>query len=578
MRIKKLFNLVFTFFLILVFASLLTALWHFRVHPILNGTLIIESQPGHATVSVDGKQFLTPTVIAPLSFGWHRIVVSKENFLSQSKMVFLFPFQRVYLNFRLKGAIATLIVNSLPNQAEVFLDDKPLGKTPIENLSVEAEKDLKISCYRDGFLKREEKIFLQEGEQKVVSCELVPQNLLFVRDGFLYLAHLDGSNLNKVSEEAVFGNSAFFFGDQEHILFLKKEKKTEKLPGEAQEVSSEVGLPAVFDIKNKAPSILLDRPMAEIVPSSSHHLAALVEAKREAGSSDYQPSGRIYLLELPNLPRLSFLYDLGQPAGQLLFSDDDKYLAVLTANKLVILEVASRQKIFESSFPRMPFLDKNAPYLSWSKDSQSLFYAPVFIALLASEEEKKQFAKSFTDGMTYLLSFSLPEKKLKTLVSSKTSFSSSSYFFLLSLDGKKLLYKAVRRDKTQAALSELKIEDFSFYLKDLETNNEMAVLPEIESDALILDSLLLSNLSYLLVSTENKTAIYEFNWQTGGSRMLAEIPLPVKKARFYLSGRENLYAALFEPQDKKEPRVNFYKIEDGFQLKLEDTFGFPDSL
>jgi hypothetical protein len=202
----------------------------------------------------------------------------------------------------------------------------------------------------------------------------------------------------------------------------------------------------------------------------------------------------------------------------------------------------------------------------------------VFIALLASEEEKKQFAKSFTDGMTYLLSLSLPEKKLKTLFGSKTSFSSSSYFFLLSFDGKKLLYKAVRRDKAQAALSELKAEDFSLYLKDLETNNEMVVLPEIEPDALILDSLLLANTAYLLVSTKTKTTVYEFNWQTGGSRMLAEIPLPVKKARFYLSGRENLYVALFKPPDEKEPRVNFYRIEDGFQLKLEDTSGFPDSL
>jgi WD40 repeat protein len=493
-------------------------------------------------------------------------------------MVFLLPFQKLQLNFRLKGATATLIVNSLPNQAEVFLNDKFLGKTPMEGFSVEAEKELKISCYKDGFLKREEKILLQEGEQKVVSCQLIPHNLLFIRDGFLYLASFDGSNLSKISEETVFGKHAFFFGDQEHILFLKKEIKREKLPAEEQEIVSEVGLPAIFDIKTKRLSVLLEKPTASIVPSVSHQLAAIIEAKREVGSSDYRPSGRVYLLELPNLPRLSFLYEIDQPVEEILFSGDDKYLAVITANKLVILDVASRQKIFESTFPKMPFLDKKIPYFAWSKDSQFLFYAPVFIALFASDEEKKQFAKSFPDGMIHFLSFSLAEKRLKTLFSTKTSFSPLSYFSLLSFDSQKLLYKSARRDKAQTAASELKIEDFNFYLKDLNNNSEIVVLPEIEPEAFILDSLVLPDRAYLLVTTKTKTAVYELSWKTGASRKVAEMLLPAKKARFYLSGKENLYVALLQPEDNLGTSVNFYKVENVFQLKIGGLSDFPDSL
>lgn len=116
------------------------------------GNLNVSSQPPDADVFVDGKkQGATPLVFSVLP-GMREVEIRKDGYVAWRKNVNVAAGGEIDLAAQLKTATGGLNVSSKPTKAEVYIDGKPRGQTPLvlSNISAGQVKIVvKKNCYRE---------------------------------------------------------------------------------------------------------------------------------------------------------------------------------------------------------------------------------------------------------------------------------------------------------------------------------------------------------------------------------------------------------------------------------------------
>ncbi len=101
---------------------------------IVPGQLALDSTPQGAQVQVDGRtdaSYVTPFALTNLEPGQHTIAVSKAGYVTDTRAVNIISASRATVVVHLAQLMATLVVNSNPNGANVYIDGRDSGvKTP----------------------------------------------------------------------------------------------------------------------------------------------------------------------------------------------------------------------------------------------------------------------------------------------------------------------------------------------------------------------------------------------------------------------------------------------------------------
>jgi hypothetical protein len=103
---------------------------------IIPGQLAIDSTPSGAQVQIDGRSdpsWVTPFAVTNLDPGSHSITVSKIGYSSDTRTVQVTSGNRATASIKLAQLVATLVVNSTPAGANVYIDGHDAGaKTPAQ--------------------------------------------------------------------------------------------------------------------------------------------------------------------------------------------------------------------------------------------------------------------------------------------------------------------------------------------------------------------------------------------------------------------------------------------------------------
>lgn len=118
-----------------------------------NGQLLLESEPSGAEVVLDGRVLgRTPLLAAEIPDGSHEVVVRRKGYQSGHLTVQVLPdlTTRRQLQLRRLGASGELRVTSEPAGAQVLLDGRPVGRTPLHLRRV-APGDHRVVLRRPGY-------------------------------------------------------------------------------------------------------------------------------------------------------------------------------------------------------------------------------------------------------------------------------------------------------------------------------------------------------------------------------------------------------------------------------------------
>ncbi|PYR02565.1 MAG: hypothetical protein DMF97_04325 [Acidobacteria bacterium] len=164
----------------------------------VEGRLLIRSEPAGAMVIVDGREYgITPAIVRGLERGTHRVRVVREGYVPEERSVTVTrsqpaPSLLVTLEARRPAAerisqappaappppasmieryTGSLVVESLPAGATVFLDNKAVGKTPLRLNGVHAGEHV-VRLERDGYRRWSRAIRVVATERNRVTASL----------------------------------------------------------------------------------------------------------------------------------------------------------------------------------------------------------------------------------------------------------------------------------------------------------------------------------------------------------------------------------------------------------------------
>ena len=129
------------------------------------GRLHVETEPPEAVVAIDGQQVGTSPYTGDVAPGEHVLEVSNESYKTIQQQLQLDPGQQLSLKLALQqaqaGQVPPLVaVASDPQGAQLFLDGKLVGPTPIKVRSTPGPHEIKLGL--DGYLSRTGKITLPD--------------------------------------------------------------------------------------------------------------------------------------------------------------------------------------------------------------------------------------------------------------------------------------------------------------------------------------------------------------------------------------------------------------------------------
>ena len=129
------------------------------------GRLHIETEPPEAVVSIDGQQVGTSPYTGDVAPGEHLLDVSNDGYKTIQQQLQLDPGQQLSLKLALTqaqaGQVPPLVaVASDPQGAQLFLDGKLVGPTPIKARSTPGPHEIKLGL--DGYISRTGKINLPD--------------------------------------------------------------------------------------------------------------------------------------------------------------------------------------------------------------------------------------------------------------------------------------------------------------------------------------------------------------------------------------------------------------------------------
>ncbi|WP_456365879.1 PEGA domain-containing protein [Thermococcus sp.] len=139
------------------------------------GLLTVNSNPSGAEVYVDGKLVgTTPLENYRIPAGIHEVVVKKSTYVPAAYAVQIKANELKTLNVVLVPATGKLTVNSNPSGAEVYIDGKKVGTTPLRNYTI-PEGIHEVAVRKAGYAERAYAISIKYGELKVLNVTLSPE-------------------------------------------------------------------------------------------------------------------------------------------------------------------------------------------------------------------------------------------------------------------------------------------------------------------------------------------------------------------------------------------------------------------
>ncbi len=136
-------------------------------------TLVIRATPEESVIYVDDEKVGTGNVSQAVSIGAeHRYRVECENYFEKEDVVMLQKGERKSLNIELEPAFGFITVKTTPSGADVYVDDKLVGKTPY--LSEVIKRGMhKITVNKEGYETSVQRVNINVNEESNVEFELV---------------------------------------------------------------------------------------------------------------------------------------------------------------------------------------------------------------------------------------------------------------------------------------------------------------------------------------------------------------------------------------------------------------------
>ena len=114
-------------------------------------SVMITSEPDAAAVNFQGKNLgVTPVVIKDLPHGSYTAELTRHGFNSQTVSWIVDSPLPQLVKCSLDSNLGTLIINSVPANAEVVMDGKPLGRTPYRDQVEEGRHEIELR--RNGYV------------------------------------------------------------------------------------------------------------------------------------------------------------------------------------------------------------------------------------------------------------------------------------------------------------------------------------------------------------------------------------------------------------------------------------------
>ena len=148
----------------------------------ITGSLSVESTPDGATVMVDGKKFGTTPLTNALIIGTHQVTISKLGYKDDVREIVVKENETIALvsNLELDIRPAVLNIDGSPKAANVYINDKHVGKTPLKHLTDAGEYHLKVS--KSGYFAHTSDIVVASGEERDINFSLLPTKCTNVKN------------------------------------------------------------------------------------------------------------------------------------------------------------------------------------------------------------------------------------------------------------------------------------------------------------------------------------------------------------------------------------------------------------
>jgi formylglycine-generating enzyme required for sulfatase activity len=165
--------------------------------------IAISSIPEGATVSVDGKTAGNTPLTIELPEGSHRLQISAEGFKTWQTLLAVKPNQPQSIkDIQLQPADGTLALKTRPSGANITIDEKFVGKTPLKiKLSANSEHEIRIS--KSGYENVSRRVQVATGKIKKLTVDLKPRMgvIRFTVEPADAQLVLNGKNQGKVPQE-----------------------------------------------------------------------------------------------------------------------------------------------------------------------------------------------------------------------------------------------------------------------------------------------------------------------------------------------------------------------------------------
>jgi len=138
------------------------------------GRLTVNSNPSGAEVYIDGeKAGTTPLRNYTILEGIHEVVIKKAGYAERTYAVSIRYGEFKVLNVTLAPETGKLTVKSTPIGAEVYIDGKKAGATPLENYTVTAGTH-EVKLIKDGYQNFTKMITVKAGGKESITATLLP--------------------------------------------------------------------------------------------------------------------------------------------------------------------------------------------------------------------------------------------------------------------------------------------------------------------------------------------------------------------------------------------------------------------
>jgi len=115
------------------------------------GSLSIESKPAHANIFLDGEEAgVTPVILKSVTPGAHKIEVRMDGYESWSESVNVETDKETAITAALQIKATSLMIESNPAKAKIFLDNEEVGTTP-ENITDLNPGKYTVEVMMDGY-------------------------------------------------------------------------------------------------------------------------------------------------------------------------------------------------------------------------------------------------------------------------------------------------------------------------------------------------------------------------------------------------------------------------------------------